>query len=138
MINNINYGTALLASTVKFGSNTLKDNNSALHPGESDQKWTVTNNGLAVTGILVGGQAEQMGWNFVRYPSTDNDFDKTIYDKLTSAYWVGNTTEPIYTLVWDNYDATKAADLVVIIVIRRLILLTGTPSTPGVCSCRIT
>jgi hypothetical protein len=110
MINNINYGTALLASTVKFGSNTLKDNNSALHPGESDQKWTVTNNGLAVTGILVGGQAEQMGWNFVRYPSTDNDFDKTIYDKLTSAYWVGNTTEPIYTLVWDNYDATKAAD----------------------------
>ena len=134
MINNINYGTALLASTVKFGSTVLKDNNHNLHPTEDDQEWTVNTNGLLVTGIIVGGQADQMGWDYIRRPSNvgtntptgiaydpdtkkftgmefvGNGFDKMIYDKVTTTYYVGATAEPIYTMVWDNYDATKPAD----------------------------
>lgn len=134
MVNNINYGTALLASTVKFGASTLKDNNHALHPTEADQTipttYTDANKGIFVTGIIVGGQADVMGFDFVRHPSnkdfstvtvgedgkfsglefTGNAFDKMIYDKVTTPYKVGAATEPIYTMVWDNYDHSKAAN----------------------------
>lgn len=133
MMNSINYGTALLASTVKFGSTVLKDNNKALHPGEVDNDiptvYADPNQGLFVTGIIVGGQAEVVDWCFVRKAGmtagtipafdgskftgldfTGNDFDKFIYDKVTTLYKVGVTAAPIYTMVWDNYDATKPAN----------------------------
>lgn len=134
MINNINYGTALLASTVKFGATTLKDNNKALHPLEDDQEVPTVygdpTKGIFVTGIIVGGQADVMGWDFVRKPTstdftgvtvdadgkfsglsfTGNAFDKMIYDKCVDPVKVTANTDPIYTLVWDNYDHTKAAD----------------------------
>lgn len=135
MINNINYGTALLASTVKYGNTVLKDNNKALHPLEEDQtiditKFTDEKQGFFVTGIIVGGVADVMGWEFVRKPSntdysgvtidadgkfsglsfTGNAFDKMIYDKCPNPIKVTTNTEPIYTMVWDNYDHTKAAD----------------------------
>ena len=134
MVDNINYGTALLASTVTFGATVLKDNNKALHPGEEDQSIPTTyadeKKGFFVTGIVVGGQADVMGWDFVRKPTnTDfsqvsvdangkfsglsfegNEFNKMVYDKVTTSYKVGTDTDPIYTLVWDNYDHTKAID----------------------------
>ena len=134
MVNNINYGTALLASTVKFGAETLKDNNHKLHPTEEDQSVPTTfsdpNEGFFVSGIIVGGQADIMGWDFVRFPTNSsftgvsvdgtgkfsgltfegNAFDKMIYDKVTTSYKVGTTTEPIYTMLWDNYDHTKPAN----------------------------
>lgn len=133
MMNSINYGTALLASTVKFGDSVLKDNNAALHKGESDNEIPTTfadpTQGFFVTGIIVGGQADVVDWCFVRKAGmipgtipafdgskftgldfTGNDFDKFIYDKVTTQYKVGATTAPIYTMVWDNYDATKAAN----------------------------
>ena len=133
MMNSINYGTALLASTVKFGDSVLKDNNAALHEGESDNEIPTTyadpNQGFFVTGIIIGGQADVVDWCFVRKAGmtpgtipafdgskfagldfTGNAFDKFIYDKVTTQYKVGATTAPIYTMVWDNYDATKAAN----------------------------
>ena len=133
MMNSINYGTALLASTVKFGDSVLNDNNAALHKGESDNVIPTTyvdpTQGFFVTGIIVGGQADVVDWCFVRKagmipgtnPSFDgskftgldftgNAFDKFIYDKVTTQYKVGSTTAPIYTMVWDNYDATKPAN----------------------------
>ena len=134
MITNINYGTAVMASTVKYGGTVLKDNNHNLHPTEEDQTWTVNKTGLIVTGIIVGGQADKVGWDYIRRPTNitteaptgitydettktftgmtfvGNEFDKMIYDKVTTTYYVGGTTEPIYTMVWDSYDATKPAD----------------------------
>ena len=134
MINNINYGTALLESTVKYGAATLKDNNHALHPLEDDQEiptsFTDANKGIFVTGIIIGGMADVVGWDFVRKPTntdytgisideegkfsglsfTGNAFDKMIYDKCSTPVKVTANTDPIYTMVWDNYDHTKAAD----------------------------
>ena len=133
MMNSINYGTALLASTVKFGDSVLMDNNAALHKGESDNEIPTTyadpTQGFFVTGIIIGGQADVVDWCFVRKAGmipgtiptfdgskftgldfTGNDFDKFIYDKVTTQYKVGSTTAPIYTMVWDNYDATKPAN----------------------------
>lgn len=139
MTNNINYGTALLASSVKFSDDVvnngyLLDNNAALHSGEDDLKVSITGNNnsspFKITGIVVGGQCDKVGWNYVRMPDatvyedsgydTTNEkfygftyekdpFDKMIYDKVLTDYYVGQTTAPIYTLVWDNYDPEKKA-----------------------------
>lgn len=133
MVNNINYGTALLKSTVKFADNitVLKDNNHALHETEEDQSIPINGGGFLVTGIIIGGQPDEVGWDYCRRPNngayanlvwnttdkvfdnfvaTDNKFDKMIYDRVVGGYQVGATTTPIYTMAWDNYDATKAAD----------------------------
>lgn len=135
MVNNVNYGTALLASTVKFRNGSLKDNNSVLHPGEEDNvistSYSEADKGIFVTGVIVGGVADVVDWSYTRRPKTvtpseygydeatgkftgvdytGNAFDKMIFDKVTTTYKVGATTEPIYTMVWDNYDATKPAD----------------------------
>ena len=138
MKNTINYGTALLRSEVKFKedvattyNNKLHDNNAALHPGESDNEIPINEGGFLVTGIIVGGVADVMGWDFTRYPDngdytqfgwdtkdqkytglvfTQNGFDKMIYDRVVGGYTVGTSTTPIYTFVWDNYDATKPAE----------------------------
>jgi len=150
MINNINYGTALLESKVSFGASTLKDNRKNC-TGEPDNEiktsYTEKEKGIFVTGIVVGGMADVMGWDLTRQPLNANDpsikydettttftgmvfkketekgivsneFDKMIYDKVLNVYGtnhnegykVGIITEPIYTMVWDNYDATKAAN----------------------------
>ncbi|MBR5924073.1 MAG: hypothetical protein IKZ60_01315 [Bacteroidales bacterium] len=134
MKNTINYGTALLKSTVRYadGVTALLDNNAALHPGEQDNSIPVTGSsgGFMVTGIVVGGQADVMGWDFTRYPDSGNytamgwdaenqcytgltfaknPFNKMIYDRVVDGYKIGQNTDPIYTMVWDNYDATKKA-----------------------------
>lgn len=132
--NTLNYGTALLRSTVKFkdGVTALKDNNAALHPGEEDNVIPINSGGFLVTGIVVGGQADVVGWDFTRYPDAgsqyanmgwdaehqmytglsfaNNGFDKMVYDRVVGGYQVGMTTTPIYTMLWDNYDATKPAN----------------------------
>ena len=139
MINNINYGTALLESKVRFGAETLMDNRKAC-TGEDDVPISTTydeaQKGIFVTGVIVGGQADVVGWNFTRRPlnaadpsitfnastqtfenmefndgTKSNGFDKLVYDKVMGTYKVGVTAEPIYTMVWDNYDATKAIDM---------------------------
>lgn len=131
MANNINYGTALLKSDVKYadGLNALEDNNAKLHSGEENIK--IPADGLLVTGIIIGGQPDVVGWDYVRRPDnaetvsesydntdkkftggvyTNNAFDKMVYDRVVGGYKVGSSTTPIYTMLWDNYDATKAAD----------------------------
>ena len=111
MINHVNYGTALLKSRVMFdnGVTVLKDNNHAIHENEQDNDVPI--DGLVVTGIVVGGQPDFVGWDYTRiavndpgewkWDSTDghfykagdgkvaisfegNQFDKMIYDKVAS------------------------------------------------------
>lgn len=46
---------------------------------------------------------------------SENPFNKMVYDKVTYDYKVGTTTSDerlryLYTLVWDNYDASLPAD----------------------------
>lgn len=136
MINNINYGTALLKSSVRYseealGLGKLLDNNAALHDGESDLEIPITTGGgFLVTGIIIGAQPDVVGWDYCRRPNNggysgtwvpgdkkftglafdQNKFDKMIYDRVVGGYTVGSTTTPIYTMAWDNYDATLAAD----------------------------
>lgn len=108
------YGVASLKSTVKCVSNTLTDNAKDKGQHESDNSITVDDTSFPITGILIGGQPKQVGWNFEAANTvTTNEFKYTIYDcdmnkgtNLTAA--VTGTAEPNYTLVLDNKDNSGA------------------------------
>lgn len=108
------YGVASLKSTVKCVSNTLIDNAKDKGQYESDNSITVNDTSFPITGILIGGQPKQVGWNFEAANTvTTNEFKYTIYDRnmnkgtnLTAA--VTGTAEPNYTLVLDNKDNSGA------------------------------
>lgn len=108
------YGVASLKSTVKCVNNTLTDNAKDKGQHESDNSITVDDTSFPITGILIGGQPKQVGWNFEAANTvTTNEFKYTIYDcdmnkgtNLTAA--VTGTPEPNYTLVLDNKDNSGA------------------------------
>lgn len=108
------YGVASLKSTVKCANNTLIDNAKDKGQYESDNSITVDDTSFPITGILIGGQPKQVGWNFEAANTvTTNEFKYTIYDcdmnkgaNLTAA--VTGTPEPNYTLVLDNKDNSGA------------------------------
>lgn len=115
MQQNINYGTALLKSTVGYAATNLQDNNHAIqlekNPSlpateEPNKVITVTANSFRLTGILVGGQPETVGWDFT--PVSGTTFANNVYDKAiaSDAIPVSGTSEPNYTLVWDNWNST--------------------------------
>lgn len=111
---NINYGPAMLKSTVKYGAAELYDNNHAIQKiknpslGDSDEpnaKLTVTDGTFTLKGILIGGMASKVGWNFL--PVDGSTFNNAIYDKaiVNDAIPTSGTSEANYTLVWDNWNA---------------------------------
>ena len=118
---NINYGSALLKSTVGYqpGISQLKDNNHAIqlakNPSlpateEPDALIDITDNSFKLNGYLIGGQPETVGWDYV--PVSGSTFDHNIYDKaLPSGGDVipaTGTSAANYTLVWDNWNAAAA------------------------------
>ena len=120
MRHNINYGTALLKSTVRYGADKLSDHNHALqaqwNPGtdEPDNVIDVTgrNDAFVLTGVLVGGQNAEVGWNYIAKTNATG-FGSMVYDKVPSGSGVipgavgetgGDASQPVYTLLWDNWD----------------------------------
>lgn len=101
--NNIQYGTALLSSTVKVEATTLYDNAKAVDPDqpEENRAITVTDTSFPLTGVLVGGQPSSVAWNFL--PS-GTEFAKVVYDYNVSGIFANATTASAknYTLVFDN------------------------------------
>ena len=86
MKNNINYGVAMLESTLCLGeaaaSNSLKDNRKAIvNDGlTEDQTIAIDVNSFILTGVLVGGQPSIVGWDFL--PTSTAEFNKVIYDRM--------------------------------------------------------
>lgn len=120
MRNNINYGSALLKTTVGYKSATLKDNNHAIQKAkdlsigdndEPDKEITVTATSFQLVGVIIGGQYKKVGWDFT--PKTTDNTQGYIYDKAIPEGAEGipayNATpvasNPNYTLVFDNYKA---------------------------------
>ena len=120
MRNNINYGTALLKTTVGYKSVTLKDNNHAIQKAkdlsigdndEPDKEITVNATSFQLVGLVIGGQYKKVGWDFT--PKTTDNTQGYIYDKAIPEGAEGipayNATpassSPNYTLVFDNYKA---------------------------------
>lgn len=117
MTNNINYGTALLKTTVSYGTTSLSDNNHAIQKykdpsisdsDEPDKIVTVGNSSFKLVGILIGGQSKKVGWNYLPKASTTESPNPQgyVYDCMitgSGAIPVEGGSTPNYTLVFDNY-----------------------------------
>jgi hypothetical protein len=128
MRDNINYGTALLKTTLSYSADALNDNREAI-TGEENNVIPVTADAFTFRGIMIGGQNEQMGWDFTRKYKTSAEadaagqtgaekFDGIIFDSQIPnvAIPATGTSEPNYTLVFDNWDSslgTSQSDVVV-------------------------
>ena len=125
MTHDVNYGTALLKTTVRYGANVLQDNNQHFHSAEANKTFTVDDVArFELTGVIVGGQPGVVGWNFLRKDVTDTSdrdsvkFDKLLYDKalndgagaIPTYTAAGAKSNPNYTLVWDNYNSSNYAN----------------------------
>jgi hypothetical protein len=126
MRNDINYGTALLQTTVGYttdvanGTKKLQDNNHVVQlrdygVSEANNQITPTETSFKLVGIVIGGQSPRVGWNFL--PKLANgEKQGYIFDKAIA----NNGAIPLsgsdknYTLVFDNYNATAAQDKVYI------------------------
>lgn len=112
MRQNINYGVANLATTVKCGAASLPDNTdlTVTDPSEFAGTVTVPDAGFTVTGLLIGGQPTKVGFNF--QPASNDAFDYTIYDKeltgIVAKNGVASTTN--YTIVLPNDKGRGVAD----------------------------
>ena len=115
MKNNINYGTALLKTTVGYKTSTLKDNNHAIQKAkdtslsdtdEPDKEITVSGTSFQLVGLVIGGQYKKVGWDFT--PKTSGNSQGYVYDKAipegaeTIPGTVNTASAPNYTLVFDN------------------------------------
>lgn len=126
MQHSINYGTSLLKTTVRYGAMDLEDNNHAIQlarygSNEENAIIDATSSPFTFTGLLIGGQPSEVGWNYLAKGSVPS-FNALIYDQALNtggtnqqtipAYDAGATTqgrsEPVYTLVFDNWDISKA------------------------------
>ena len=124
LMNNVQYGVGVLESTVKCESTTFEDNNGGVNTGEQDKTITLGDNAkLTWTGILIGGQPDKVGWQYLAIKGTDNNpgtkFNKMIYDKVgyvdddAEGYVVpinGEASTKNYTLVFDSYNPSLGKD----------------------------
>lgn len=102
--NNINYGVAMLATNVTYDTNVsdFLDN----HPAQDN--FTFKENDIkafTLTGVLIGGQYKNVGWNFIRKNEETTNKNFVIYDSKIANGSVP-TAAPNYTLVFDNYEST--------------------------------
>ena len=112
MRQNINYGVANLATTVKCGEASLPDNTglSVTDPSEFAGTVAVPAEGFPVTGLLIGGQPTKVGFNF--QPASNDAFDQTIYDNnLTGIVAKNGAASAVnYTIVLPNDKGRTATD----------------------------
>ncbi len=111
--NNINYGVAMLQTKVVLDGTAFADNRHAIVPSESNQSLTADDvKQFKLTGILIGGQNHQLGWNYLAKANTSTDWDYVIYDNEINGTGAIPTPsgEENYTLVFDNYHPGAQAD----------------------------
>ncbi len=119
---NINYGVALLETNVAWtadaASHGLDDNRHAM-TGENDVTIPVSDANFELRGVLIGGVHPRYNWQFIPRALTSEEqaatigsdpkygvFDGVIYDDAVPSTAIP-TTQPNYTLVYDNYDYSK-------------------------------
>lgn len=118
----VQYGVACLESKIKCATASLEDNASAILKSTAANNFlTVPEEGISVTGILVGGQPQGVEWNFE--PASNEKFDHTIYDQNMNtgiAAKTTNYTNSNYTLVLDNKNSstTNAAQSKVYVTVE--------------------
>jgi len=112
VLNNIQYGSALLATQVRCETANYEDggtvkevlyDNAKANGADQNTPIVYSENMFPLTGILVGGQPSQVGWDFL--PTASATFNKDVYDgKVISGIYANNEaySSSNYTLVYDN------------------------------------
>ena len=78
--NNINYGVAMLSSMVTYDAE-IGDNFEDNHPAADNVTFAVNDiKKFTLTGVLIGGQYQNVGWNFVRTNEEATNKNFVIYD----------------------------------------------------------
>lgn len=109
MTNNVNYGVALMSTTVKAAADNLLDNRKALVDPTNGTDQEIAISDLELTGILIGGQPTQVGWNF-EPAATGAKFTDVVYDKTIVTSTVAKTAgAPTYTILLDNKGTDASA-----------------------------
>ena len=100
--NNINYGVAMLQTKVALNGTSFNDNRNAIVSTEANQVLTEAEvKGMQLTGIIVGGQNHQLGWNYLAKANETTDWDYAIFDNQIESATI--PTGANYTMVFDNY-----------------------------------
>ena len=123
MKNDINYGTSLLKTTVKYDVTALKDNNKVIQQRdygviEDDKTINVDGASFKLVGVIVGDQWPKVGWDFLPKTTGDANYRKGyVYDKNITNNGVIRlpsdgigTSDPNYTMVFDNYIDMTSTD----------------------------
>ena len=101
--NNINYGVAMLSSMVTYDAE-IGDNFEDNHPAADNVTFAVNDiKKFTLTGVLIGGQYQNVGWNFVRTNEEATNKNFVIYDNQIADGAIP-TVSPNYTLVFDNFE----------------------------------
>ena len=129
---NINYGVAVLQTKVKFNGENgyIYDNNHNVQvekygtsaEGEKDNAIEIADDMFVLTGIIIGGQPEAIGWDHLPVkvntgttaaPNMQYKYG-FIYDKAIPDGGIGipksGSSDPNYTLVYDNFHAASQTD----------------------------
>ena len=114
--NNINYGVACLKTTFTCEGTTLEDNRKNVVTGSENQTITIPSTGFPVTGVLIGGQPENVNWQFIN-AGTERNY--VVYDKELSNISAGRngaTSDANYTLVFDNWTSASTQEPVIVAI----------------------
>jgi hypothetical protein len=124
MKNNINYGTSLLKTSIQYysedteeGKFVLLDNNKVIQKRdykieENNKTIIVDASSFELKGILIGGQADVVGWDYI---PTASSTQRYVYDNtVTATIPASGYSSPNYTLVFDNYKPGNTQDKVYI------------------------
>ena len=104
--NNINYGVAMLQTKVVLDGTSFNDNRAAIVTSEANQTLSADDvKKFKLTGVLIGGQNHQLGWNYLAKANATTDWDYVIFDNQINGTGAIPTLsgEENYTLVFDNY-----------------------------------
>lgn len=121
---NINYGVAVMETKVKFkGENgVIYDNNHNVQveiygnaaQDEEDNAIEIEDDMFVLTGIIIGGQSEAIGWDHLPVKVGDAYKYGFIYDKAIPGDGIGvpasGSSDSNYTLVYDNFHAASQTD----------------------------
>lgn len=116
----VNYGVAMLETKVAYAdaNQVLEDNRNAVvkmsdpNSDEPNNKIVVDGNSFKLTGIIIGGQYRNVGWDYLPCvaPGESKKVTGFIYDNAipegASAIPKSGTSGSTYTLVFDNFAGT--------------------------------
>lgn len=110
----VNYGVALLEAHTGYASDLptdaggayVEDNNSGIHEDEKNNKIYINSNSFLITGIIIGGVCDRVGWDYCSIGSNDEDgniHNKLIYDYVGEQLLPASGSVITYTPTWDSY-----------------------------------